>query len=116
MPPDGDVFGLSVMRSFPPPPESSSSSPDQVDEPSDRRNIRKRAPPRMSATRWRAPKITRSSVSRDIAERDTPQAPVTTRQFATIVDRSPRLSSPARGGLNDHGRLFLIAFSHRARP
>src|SRR3712207_7951471 len=65
MPPEGDVFGLSETRSLPPPPESSSSSGDQEDAPSERRNMRKRAPPRTRATRWRTPKITSSSRSEE---------------------------------------------------
>ena len=68
IPPDGEVFGLSETRSLPPPPESSSSSGDHVDAPSERRNIRNRAPPSTRATRWRTPKITSSSASEDIAQ------------------------------------------------
>src|SRR3954452_7838650 len=67
MPPEGDVLGLSVTRSLPPPPESSSSSGVHVDAPSERRNMRNRAPPRTRATRWRTPKITSNSASGDIA-------------------------------------------------
>ena len=69
IPPDGDVFGLSETRSLPPPPVSSSSSGDHVEAPSERRNIRNRAPPSTRATRWRTPKITSNSASEDIAQR-----------------------------------------------
>src|SRR5690349_22139822 len=104
IPPDGDVFGLSEMRSLPPPPESSSSSWVHVDALSDRRNMRNSAPPSTRATRWRTPKITSSSASGDIAQGIPPTA-----SGQTPFRYHPRplvaLITPARGDQPDHGRL-----------
>src|SRR5262245_32959369 len=104
MPPDGDVFGLSEMRSLPPPPESSSSSGVHVEAPSERRNMRNRAPPSTRATRWRTPKITSSSASGDIAQW-LPLRPSAQTSFRYPCRPLVASRTPARGDQPDHGRL-----------